>query len=226
MTSSSLDDACYQIGGNGRIKVCDFGLARTSPTQKDQYITTGAVPPPTMISATLAHLPVSLCTLVGTNEWMAPEVAMQDPYDKSADVFSYAMVLYELITRDKPPPRKLKDAYAWDAQKMKQSIPDVISFCLLVAAALFLNGVPLLQDTPDLIWKLLCDCASFEPPKRPEFKEVAKRLKALLDTMPKEEDDLGRDPSDDNVDYADEPVPEPNESSDSDNEEETIETTR
>lgn len=52
---------------------------------------------------------------------------MQDPYDKSADVFSYAMVVYELITRDKPPARKLKDAYAWDAAKMKQTIPAVPS---------------------------------------------------------------------------------------------------
>jgi serine/threonine protein kinase len=59
---------------------------------------------------------------------MAPEVAMQDPYDRSADVFSYAMVLYELLVRDKPPPRKLKDAYAWDAPKMKQTIPPVRHF--------------------------------------------------------------------------------------------------
>jgi len=131
------------IGGNNRVKVCDFGLARTSPTQKDQYITT-----------------------VGTNEWMAPEVAMQDPYDMSADVFSYAMVLYELITREKPPARKLKDAYAWDAVKMKHTIP---------------------ADTPEFLWKLLCDCAAFEPPKRPSFKEITSRLKSIIDTLPKEE---------------------------------------
>ena len=45
---------------------------------------------------------------------MAPEVALQDPYDKSADVFSYGMVLYELMTRKKPPPRKMRDGYAFD----------------------------------------------------------------------------------------------------------------
>lgn len=81
-----------------------------------------------------------------------------------------------------------------------------------------------LQDTPEALWKLLCDCASFEPPKRPEFKEVAKRLKALLDTMPKDEDDVG-DPADDSVDYADEPAGKDEGSSDEE-EEETIETTR
>jgi serine/threonine protein kinase len=45
---------------------------------------------------------------------MAPEVAMGESYDKSADVFSFGMVVYELITRDKPPMRKLKDCYAFN----------------------------------------------------------------------------------------------------------------
>jgi serine/threonine protein kinase len=45
---------------------------------------------------------------------MAPEVAMGESYDKSADVFSFGMVIYELITRDKPPMRKLKDCYAFN----------------------------------------------------------------------------------------------------------------
>ncbi len=49
---------------------------------------------------------------------MAPEVAMQEQYDKSADVFSFAMVLFELMTREKPPQRKLKDGYQWDGRKM------------------------------------------------------------------------------------------------------------
>jgi len=38
-----FDENNKQIGGNGRLKVCDFGLARTSPTNKDQFITTGAL---------------------------------------------------------------------------------------------------------------------------------------------------------------------------------------
>jgi hypothetical protein len=55
---------------------------------------------------------------------------------------------------------------------------------------------------------------------------VAKRLKALLETMPKEEGDDGQD-VDDTVDYADEPVPKQQDSDDGEEEdEETIETTR
>ena len=50
------------------MKVCDFGLARSAPDNDEKR---GGM------------------TIVGTNEWMAPEVAMGETYDSSADVFSY-----------------------------------------------------------------------------------------------------------------------------------------
>ena len=59
------------------IKVSDFGLARTK-------------------SADGAR------TLVGTYAWMAPEVLEQKPYDERADVYSYAIVLWELLTLQEP----------------------------------------------------------------------------------------------------------------------------
>jgi len=51
-----------------KVKVCDFGLARSAPDNDEKR---GGM------------------TIVGTNEWMAPEVAMGETYDSSADVFSY-----------------------------------------------------------------------------------------------------------------------------------------
>jgi len=170
-------------------------------------------------------------TTVGTNEWMAPEVAMQDPYDKSADVFSYAMVLYELLTREKPPPRKLKDAYAWDAAKMKQTIPEVYSGSLAQAlnerspVSLSPCWSKRKQDAPESLWKLLCDCASFEPPKRPQFKDVAKQLKALLETMPKDDGDADHD-TDAAIEETEGLGNKDSDSSEDEDEEETIETTR
>ena len=56
-------------------------------------------------------------------------MALQDPYDKSADVFSYGMVLYELLTRKKPPPRKLRDGYAFD---LSLKVSSVFLFLLLL----------------------------------------------------------------------------------------------
>lgn len=38
----------------------------------------------------------------GTFHWMAPEVLNADPYTFKADVYSYAIVLYELICRTTP----------------------------------------------------------------------------------------------------------------------------
>lgn len=34
----------------------------------------------------------------GTYRWMAPEVINHQPYDQKADVFSFAIVLWELVT--------------------------------------------------------------------------------------------------------------------------------
>jgi len=129
-----LKSANLLVSTDWKLKVCDFGLARNSPSEGEKFITT-----------------------VGTNEWMAPEVALQDPYDKSADVFSYGMVLYEILTRKKPPPRKLRDGYAFDLS-LKANIP---------------------EDTPAPLWNLLVDCAAQNAAKRPTFPEIVKRLKDI-----------------------------------------------
>jgi len=65
------------IDERGHLKLCDFGFARiTERTPR----------------------PMTLC---GTEDWMAPEVIMGEPYSFSADVFSYGIVLIEIITRKK-----------------------------------------------------------------------------------------------------------------------------
>lgn len=67
-------------------KVADFGLARASRDGPDD----------------------SMMTIgVGTWRWMAPEVfetegTDEDPYDTRVDVFSFAMVIYECLTRRLP----------------------------------------------------------------------------------------------------------------------------
>jgi len=124
-----------------KIKVCDFGLARSAPNDGDR----------------------NLMTIVGTNEWMAPEVAIGENYALSADVFSYGMVLFEIITREKPPQRKLKDMYAFNSDEFKSSIP---------------------PDTPEDFWKLLVDCTAHNPDERPAFRDVVKRLLQMIKDLP------------------------------------------
>eukprot|EP00316_Scyphosphaera_apsteinii_P000405 CAMPEP_0119311682 /NCGR_PEP_ID=MMETSP1333-20130426/23401_1 /TAXON_ID=418940 /ORGANISM="Scyphosphaera apsteinii, Strain RCC1455" /LENGTH=968 /DNA_ID=CAMNT_0007316123 /DNA_START=122 /DNA_END=3028 /DNA_ORIENTATION=- len=65
-------------------KLTDFGVAADLPDR------------------TAASQAAGLTAETGTYRWMAPEVLRHEPYSESADVFSFAMVLYELITHHVP----------------------------------------------------------------------------------------------------------------------------
>ena len=68
----------------GAVKLTDFGLAIDAPdcTASGGWLTAET----------------------GTLRWMAPEVIRHERYSKKADVFSFGMVLYELLTHDVPFP--------------------------------------------------------------------------------------------------------------------------
>lgn len=68
---------------NGHVQLFDFGLSRELP------------------KANLTE-PFAMSGKVGTLRYMAVEVAMHQPYNVSADVYSWAMVAYEAITGIKP----------------------------------------------------------------------------------------------------------------------------
>lgn len=87
---------------NWRIKVCDFGLAR-------QY--------------SGGPRPMTIC---GTDDWMAPEVIRGDAYDAKCDVFSYGIVLFEMITRKKVKSiisREASSGYLIDVNDFKKHCP-------------------------------------------------------------------------------------------------------
>lgn len=82
--SGAFDGMCRDLkSGNllldaqWRIKISDFGLARIRETSH-------------------AH------TQVGTFAWMAPEVLESKPYAEPADVYSFAIVMWECLTRREP----------------------------------------------------------------------------------------------------------------------------
>ena len=68
---------------NGRVQLFDFGLSRELP------------------GCDLVQ-PFAMSGKVGTLRYMAVEVATQQAYNVSADVFSWAMVSYEVLTLCKP----------------------------------------------------------------------------------------------------------------------------
>jgi serine/threonine protein kinase len=125
------------VDANWKIKVCDFGFARSFQPQKRPY------------------------TLCGTEDWMAPEIIMGMDYDEKVDIFSYGIVLCEIITR-----KKIADEL--------QRVPEE-AFCLNVAQ--FEKLVPL--DCPQVLKDLAILCSDFEPEKRPSFIEILDVLTAL-----------------------------------------------
>lgn len=121
------------VADNWKIKVCDFGFSRR--VNKGE-----------------------LMTLCGTDEWMAPEVSCGVRYDEKADVFSFGMVLTELITRKKPALRTPAKGYRFQADAFKKIVP---------------------PDCPPELVELAILCAEQEPEKRPAFKDVLPKVKAL-----------------------------------------------
>lgn len=59
-------------------KIADFGLSKSLRSLKGNY------------------------NRVGTPNWMAPEVMRKEEYNEFADVYSYGMILWELVTRKVP----------------------------------------------------------------------------------------------------------------------------
>jgi serine/threonine protein kinase len=61
------------------VKVIDFGLARYQERFKKENQ-----------------------GRIGTPHWMAPEILRQEPYTEAADVYSYGVIIWEMLTTNIP----------------------------------------------------------------------------------------------------------------------------
>lgn len=80
-----LKPANIGIGVDGTIQLFDFGLVRCLPSQQDSHI-----------KGTYSM------SMVGTRRYIAPEIIIQRRYNTKADVYSWAVSFYELLSHCKP----------------------------------------------------------------------------------------------------------------------------
>uniref|UniRef100_A0A7S0RF32 non-specific serine/threonine protein kinase n=1 Tax=Chlamydomonas leiostraca TaxID=1034604 RepID=A0A7S0RF32_9CHLO len=124
------------------VKVCDFGL---SQVKSETYLTAKS------------H--------GGTPEWMAPEILRNERCDEKSDVFSYGVIVWELVTNSEPwanlNPMAVVGAVGFNGQRLE--LPDDIA--------------------PEVV-ALIRDCWADRPEHRPSFGDILGRLAKLGQLAP------------------------------------------
>ncbi|XP_033242068.1 mitogen-activated protein kinase kinase kinase isoform X3 [Drosophila miranda] len=117
------------------LKITDFGLAR------EMYNT-------------------QRMSAAGTYAWMPPEVISVSTYSKSSDVWSYGVLLWELITGETP---------------YKGFDPLSVAYGVAVNTL----TLPIPKTCPETWGSLMKSCWQTDPHKRPGFKEILKQLENI-----------------------------------------------
>src|SRR6202795_2655473 len=93
-----LKPANIKITPEGVVKLLDFGLAKAFANRGDARSSAGSSPDN---SPTLTIGATELGVILGTAAYMPPEQAKGKAVDKRADIWSFGVVLYELLTGER-----------------------------------------------------------------------------------------------------------------------------
>eukprot|EP01132_Coremiostelium_polycephalum_P006712 gene6712-8321_t len=122
-----------------RAKVIDFGTSREIDYSKQMTLN------------------------LGTSSWMAPEHFKNEPYTESCDVYSFAIVMWEIYCRKDP----YDGVNSW-------SIPVMVTKG---------ERPPIPSECPVDLSKLIKACWQDKPAKRPKFKEIHAVLVKMLNNL-------------------------------------------
>ncbi|KAK9836337.1 hypothetical protein WJX81_006653 [Elliptochloris bilobata] len=129
------------------------------------------------MSAGLVHTVFDLTGRTGSYLYMSPEVARCEPYNDRADVFSFGVVLYELLSREITAAFILANARRQD--------PELCELYAHKVSEGYRRPIP--DDWPEDIKRLVEDCWAAEANDRPPMRQVAMRLADFLASAELEE---------------------------------------
>eukprot|EP01147_Barroeca_monosierra_P011128 gene11128-3188_t len=173
---------------DGSAVVADFGLARV---MEGEVLTSTATPHDTaglrrstmaMISSESTTMRPRAMTVVGTPYFMAPELLLGIDYNESVDVFSFGILLCELIGRIEADPDIMPRTNSFGINEVVISATG-LNFILNCVAEISLwtafcskwgNGCP------ETLLKTAFRCAHIKAKKRPTFSVVHHWLNVLL----------------------------------------------
>ncbi|XP_056620077.1 mitogen-activated protein kinase kinase kinase 7 isoform X1 [Triplophysa dalaica] len=134
------------VAGGTVLKICDFGTA--------------------------CDIQTHMTNNKGSAAWMAPEVFEGNNYSEKCDVFSWGIILWEVITRRKP-----FDEIGGPAFRIMWAVH---------------RGTrpPLIKNLPKHIESLMTRCWSKDPSQRPSMEEIVKVMSHLMKYFPGSEEPL------------------------------------
>ncbi|KAJ3692773.1 hypothetical protein LUZ60_011868 [Juncus effusus] len=146
-----------------KAKLSDFGLAREGPTGENTHVSTA---------------------VVGTHGYAAPDYIETGHLTIKSDVWSFGVVLYEILTGRRSLNRNLPAGEQKLLEWVKNYPPDSRTFRMIIDPKLrHLYSLKAARE----IARLADSCLAKNPKERPKMSEVVERLKQAVEMDPIEE---------------------------------------